>query len=311
MLEATVKYRLRQQIAVGASVACVWALATDACADDANSLQFEASAGYSHDSNVTAESIDLSSNQSDDAATFRARLGFRLDLADRTPLSVRYSFEQTSYADLSEFDLQTHLVSAQLAHRFNAIETGVAYRYASSSLGGAAFLVMQQVEPFISYRTGDVLLRASYTYKDKSFDGRPNRDARVDAAGIDAYYFFHGADSYLLLSYDYESEDAQVDYIDREVEGLKARIAWRLPLGARDGKFSLGARYERRDYDGLYPLLGAPREDERTRLDVQLEFPLSDHVFLATEYEHTNSSSNVAAADYGEQVASLRIGVRY
>lgn len=275
-------------------------------------FSIELSAGAEYDSNVSVNEIDVDTGADDFAAVFDADLGFSHDLGSDTELDLGYSFSQSLHEDFTNFDLQSHFASAGLTHDFGAFDLGGAYRFIYTRLGGSGFLTLQQVSPYVTKFFGKKLfVRADYTYTDKDFHNRIDRDADVHAGGADIYYFLNGVRTYIVVGYKYESEDAVDPQFDFNGHNIKARISQRIPIGERDAKLRLGWRYETRDYSSVTPSIGVERDDDRHRLQAEIEVPFSDWLFGQLDYEYSDFSSNLPSADYKQHVASARLGVRF
>lgn len=272
----------------------------------------EFSAGAEYDSNISVSQADINTGNDDFAAVFDADIGYERDLGEGTEFDLGYSFSQSLHADFTNFDLQSHFASVGLSHDFDAFTLGGDYRYVYTRLGGSGFLTLQQASPYITKFFGKKLfVRADYTYTDKNFKGGVDRDATVHAGGVDFYYFVNGVRTYFVLGYKYEDEDAVADQFDFKGHNVKVRFAQRIPVGKRDAKLKLGWRYEARDYSGVTPLILVEREDDRHRLQAELEVPFTDSIFGQLEYEYSDYSSNLPTADYTQSLASARLGVRF
>ena len=192
---------------------CVDALAlSDSSAPaDERSPQFslEMPAGIEYDSNVSIEEIDTNTSKGDHAAVAEADFGLKHELAKDTELDLGYSFAQSLHQDFGEYDLQTHLASADLSHDFGKFDAGLAGRYVLARLDDRDFLRMQLLSPHFSRFFGKKLfLRADYSFTDKHFHGLADRDAEAHAAGADLYWFLQGLRSYVIAGYRLQRENA-------------------------------------------------------------------------------------------------------
>jgi len=272
----------------------------------------ELSAGAEYDSNVSVGEIDNNTGADDFAAVIDLDLEFEKDVTENTEISAGYSFSQSLHDQFTNFDIQTHFASAGVSHDFGAFDAGAAYRYIYSRLGGAGFLQIQQIEPYATRFFGKKLfIRAAYTYTDKNFKNRIDRDAMVHAGGADVYYFLNGVRTYFVAGYKYENENAVDPQFDFRAHHIKARFSQRIRMGKRDAKLKLGWRYESRNYSSITPSIGAIRDDNRHRLQAELEVPLTDHFFGLVEYEYSDYSSNLPSADYTQNLAGVRLGARF
>lgn len=277
-----------------------------------SSLSAEFSAGAEYDSNVSVNAIDVNTAAGDFAAILDAKIKFESEITEQTAFKLGYNFSQSLHNDFSNFDIQTHFASADVSHDFGAFDVGAAYRLAYSRLGGAGFLTLQQISPYAStFLTKKVFLRGAYTYSDKNFKNRVDRDATVHAGGADVYYFVNGVNTFFVAGYKYENEDAFDPQFDFKAHHFKVRFSQRFPVGSRDAKLKLGWRYEMRDYASVTPSIGVVRNDDRHRLQAEIEVPISDIVFGAVEYEYSDYSSNLPSADYTQNLLGAKLGVRF
>ena len=282
------------------------------------SFDVEIAGGVDYDSNVSVDQIDINTGADDFAAAIDADFDFSTPLGPDTELQLGYGFSQSLHFDFTDFDLQSHLATADLSHDFGLAEIGAAYRFAYSRLGGDPFLTMHQINPYISKFIGKTLyLRGGYTYSDKDFEepaiipAPATRDAKNNSFGGDVYVFLNGVKSYFVAGYEREIEKAVSDEFDFHANNYRVRFAQRFPFGAGDAELSLGYRFEDRDYDNQTPSILAVRADERHRFQAELEIPVTDHAFARLELEHGDYKSNLPSADYKQDLAGVRLGLRF
>lgn len=282
------------------------------------SFDVEIAAGVDYDSNVSVNQLDANTGVDDFAAAIDADVDFSTPLGADTELQLGYGFSQSLHFDLTAFDLQSHLATVDLSHDFGFAEVGAAYRFAYSRLGGDPFLTMHQVNPYISKFIGKILyVRGGYTYTDKNFEepatipAPATRDATNDSFGGDVYLFLNGVKSYVVGGYEREIEKAVSDEFDFHADNFRVRFAQRFPFGAGDAELSLGYRFEDRNYDNQTPSILAVRADERHRFQADLEIPLTKRAFARLEVEHGDYKSNLPSADYKQDLAGVRLGLRF
>jgi len=272
----------------------------------------EASIGVEYDSNINVDEIDNNTGSDDIAAALDVDLEYDIDLSSDTVLSLGYNFSQTLHDDFTNFDLQTHFASADLSHDFGDVEPGVAYRFIHSRLGGDGFLTMHQVSPYVSaFLSDNLYARADYTYSDKNFLGRIDRDSKNHAGGADFYYFVNGVKTYFVAGYKYANENAVDPQFDYDAHQFKLRFSQRFPIASREAELKLGWRYETRNYDNVTPAIGVPRDDDRHRLQAELEVPINDTFFVRTDYEYGDYSSNLPTADYMQHLVGVYLGAKF
>lgn len=283
-----------------------------AAGSDGPRFDAEIAIGGEYDSNVSVDAVDTTTGSGDVAALLDVDLGFRTSVARETDWRVGYSFSQSLHQDFDDFDLQSHIVSSDLSHDFGAITVGGAYRYIDTRLGGDRFLEMNQLSPyFTAMLTKKVMLRGDYTYTDKEFVNRSDRDAKNRAGSLDLYYFINGSKTVLLAGYKYADENAQAAQFDYKAHNFRLRMTQKFALGSEDATLRLGWRYEKRDYSGITPSIAAKRDDRKHRLQAELEVPISKIFFVGAEYEYADYKSNLPSADYRQNVASLKVGARF
>ena len=285
---------------------------TEGSPEESNAqFSLELAAGYEYDSNVSIDEIDTNTSKGDHAAVAELDLGLKLPIGTTTDLDLGYGISQSLHQDFGEFDLQTHLASADLSHDFGDFDAGFTGRYVSARLDGSDFLRMQQFSPHFSRFFGKKLyLRADYTYTDKHFHTIADRDAETHAAGADLYWFLRGIRSYLVFGYRLHGENADAAEYDYRSHTVKLRYVRRFKLGTRNITAKLGWRYQARDYRAVTPLIGKDRDDDRYRIDFNVEIPLRGKWFVSFEHDYADNSSNLPSADYSQRVTSLKLHYR-
>ncbi|KGB55003.1 hypothetical protein FG91_01632 [Sphingopyxis sp. LC81] len=288
------------------------AYANPESAESKASLSGEIQLGAQYDSNVSVDDIDSNVGRGDWAALLEARANLKTDLSRKTSLRLSYAFSQSLYESFTDFDLQTHLGSADISHGFGRVRIGAAGRLAHSRLGGDGFLTTQQFSPYVSFRaSSSLLLRVDYSHANKNFIGRADRDARNNAATANVYYFVNGTRTYFQAGYSYAHENAEAAPFDYEAQGFQLRFNQKLAIGSNDATLRLGWRYDRRNYDEITPAIQAERRERRHRLQANVELPVSKKIFLSGGYEYTDRNSNLPSANYNQHLVSLMLGARF
>lgn len=275
------------------------------------SFEAEFSAGAEYDSNVSVNDVDTNTGSDDFAAVIDADFEATIPAGLRTEIEIGYGFSQSLHADFTAFDLQSHLATAEVSHDFKVVEVGAAYRFAYSRLGGDPFMTMHQVNPYAAASLGEmVYVRGGYTWSDRDFDADPLRDSKRRAYGGDVYLFLNGVKSYVAAGYQRERDNAVGDEFDYQSDNFSVRFSQRFDFAGEDAKLSLGWRREDRDYEAITPSIAAIRADTRDRFQAELEIPISSRAFVRAEFEHGDYDSNLPAANYKQDVAGLRLGLR-
>lgn len=275
-------------------------------------LRFEGKVGAEYNSNVAVLDLDTNTGEDDWAATINGLVEVTGSPVDGLTLRGGYEFTQTLHDEFEAFDLTLHRGYAEAGYDFAFATLGVLGNVAQASLDGDEYLTFTQVSPYISRQFGDTLfVRVSYAATDKSFEGRPERDATSDTIAADAYFFLDGTKQYIVVGGKAIEEDAISDELDFSGGSARVRLVQRFGAFDREMTLRAGVDYEQRDYDDPTPLIGAPREDRRTGVDVSLEAPITDNVSVEGSYRFGGYESNLATADYEEHVTSLKLGVKY
>ena len=273
---------------------------------------FELSAGAEFDSNVSVNELDTATGSDDVAIRLRAEADFEAEIAKDTEFKLGYTISDKSFQEFSAFDLRTQIASATLSHDFGPFTAGTTVRYIDAALDDSGYQAVTQFSPYVSgYVAKNVFVRGAYTYADKEFDVQTSRDAEVNTIDLDGYFFLNGSRQYIVLGVEAETSEAVDPQFSFDGQGVLARFSQRFAFRERDARARLSARYESRDYDGITPSINAAREDDRLRLQAEVELPITDLVFIEAEYEYGDFSSNLPTADYAQNVFTVRTGVRF
>lgn len=275
-------------------------------------ILLEGKVGAEYNSNIAVLDLDTNTGQGDWAVTINGLAEISGKPVEGLTLRGGYEFSQTLHDEFDEFDLTLHRGYAEAGYDFGFATLGVLGNVAQANLDGDEYLTFTQVSPYISRQFGDALfLRASYAATDKSFEGRPERDATSDTIAADAYFFLDGTKRYIAVGGKAIEEDAASDELDFRGGSARIRLVQRFDAFDREVTFRAGVEYEQRDYDAPTLSIGAPRRDKRTGVDLSLEAPITDNVFIEGSYRYGDYQSNLTAADYDEHVTSMKLGVKY
>lgn len=275
-------------------------------------FRFEGKIGAEYNSNVAVQELDANTGQGEWAATLNALGEVSGSPIDKLTLRAGYEFTHSLHEEFDAFDIALHRGYGEASYDFSGVTAGAIANVAQANLAGDQYLTFTQASPYLSRQFNDTLfLRAAYTATDKSFEGRPERDATSNAASADAYFFLNGTKQYIAVSGKALEEDAKDNSLDYGAGSARVRYVQRFPAFDRDVTFRAAVEYEKRDYDAPTPSIGAPRSDKRAGVDLALEAPITDNIFLEGSYRYGDYQSNLASADYNEQVTSVKLGVKY
>jgi hypothetical protein len=295
--------------------ACLAPGVAGAQATDKDKLTFklEGRVGGEYSSNVAVEDLDTNTGSGDWAATINVLAEAQLIPVEKLTLRAGYDFTQTLHQEFDAFDLTIHRPYAEIAYDFDVVTVGVLGNWATADLDGDKYLTYTQISPYISKQFGNkFFLRGAYASTEKDFAGASNnaRDATADSFQLDGYFFLDGVKRYVITGAKFTEEDANADEFDYSSATGRLRFVQRFEGFGQEMTFRIGGEYEQRDYDGVTPLIGVPREDKRTVLDLSLDIPLGEKFVVETYYKYGNYASNLQSADYDEHVVGLKLGVK-
>jgi hypothetical protein len=277
--------------------------AAESEAAEESPFSFELGAGLEYDSNITVTELDTTSGEDDIAGTLDAGFSFDHEFNDATEFQLGYSFSENFHDEFSQFDIRTHLITADLVHNFGSVEAGIAYRFADADLDSEGFLSLRQISPYLTgYLSRDLMIRAEYVQTKLTFDSRGERDADVNSIGADLYYFLNGIQSYFVVGYRYEEENAEEAQFDFSGHNFRARYFYRFSSGSTSPRVRLAWDLEDRGYDVETPFIDARRDDRRMSLSAELEVPFNDSLSLEFGYEYNDNSSRLPSADYDQNL---------
>ncbi|MGF2685192.1 surface lipoprotein assembly modifier [Marinobacter sp. DUT-3] len=281
--------------------------------------------GFEHDSNVTVDELNTSSDQSDEASVFDAGLEGVLKPTRALNVTLGYSLSGRRYQNLNQFDQDIHLLSADISYEFDPVTVGTSYHYSHATLGSDPFLDFHRASVYLGRLIGeDVYLLASLQDKSKDFDDSEARDADIRGVSLDSFFFFNQARSHLLIGLDGDREDAKSDAYDNDLLRVRLALVHKFTLGGEDNRLRFGWRYEDREYDEVTvtssdPLLNDPltgdlrerstskRSDEASILEASWRIGLNEVFSLEPSISWGNYTSNVDSADYDKTVAGVSL----
>ncbi|MDF0751485.1 surface lipoprotein assembly modifier [Marinobacter sp. 71-i] len=281
--------------------------------------------GYEHDSNVTVDELNTSADESDQAWVFDAGLEGILKPTERLNVTLGYSLSGRRYQNLGEFDQDIHLLSADVSYDVDPVTVGTSYYYSHATLGSDPFLDFRRASVYLGSLLGeDVYLRGSLQDKRKAFDDSDARDAEIQGASLDAFFFFNQAQSHFLLGLDGDREDAEASAYDNDLLRVRAALVHRFTLAGEDNRLRFGWRYEDREYEEVTvtsssPLLNDPlagdlserstneRADRAWILEASWRIGLNKVFSVEPSVSWGQYTSNVDSADYDKTVAGVTL----
>jgi len=278
----------------------------------AGDLSLAVSGGARFEDNLVVEELDRSDSESDIASVARADLDYQWDITSEDRFKAGYNFEQRSFAERSEFDLQLHYGFVDYSHEFGGLRLGTNLDATLAKLDGDRLLDNRQASLYASgLARPKLFLRGAVSVQDTDFaraSGRASDSGRVSSA---AYYFLDGADEYLNLSYRFEREDALDGEFDFDAHRVSIGYTKRFHLSeSRSFRLRADWRFENRDYDNVTASIGARRDEDRQRWRLRLDAPVTQRLSVELKYEHRNYSSNLDALDFTDNRVQALLSVQ-
>jgi len=272
-------------------------------------IHFDLSLGAEYDSNVTLNAIDLASNLDDVAFVFKAKAGVKHQSKNKVMTKVSYTFLNKKYNELSIFDQQVHFGNLDISKRFERTTIGVTGRYLEAKLDGQNYVEVVQFSPYVAHYFGTkYFARMHYTFGDKTYKFRPERDGGVHAIGLDGYYFLNGTRQFITTGYSFKSVGAYEKQLAYDSHRLTVRYTQKIKLGSRDTTVSIYGRYEHRKYDDFNFAVGDIREDNRVRVGLSWKAPLPANAYIKVDLKLSDIDSNLAIVEHSKTVAGMTLG---
>jgi hypothetical protein len=268
--------------------------------------------GTEYDTNVSVDEVDLSSGQSDTAGIIDMELGVKHTFSERIEASFNYDLSQSSYQEFSEVDRLTQILGADINVDLGGSSAGLSAYYIDSRLDGDAFLKFTRLSPSMSgFLSRRWFARGAYVYSEREIENRSQRDAETHTGELDLYFFQRGLRSYFNFGYRYRDEQAVADELDFDAHSIKFRYIRRFDAWDRKAKVEAALRYEVRNYSSDEPTINEPRKDDRMRLKLDLEIPLSQGVAWQWYVSYGDYISNLPRADFTQTILGTRLQISW
>ena len=282
-------------------------LLTKILSANAGDLSYSAELTLLSDSAVTIEAADIGTDMdanSDSAVAFMFGTEYQLN----KKLSVSYEFYNEGYQDLSENDTQYHSFNASYDRNIGPLDFFLNASHMDMTLDGDDFLVMDLIIPSLSYYfDSGIYLNLSHTWIDKSFEEFNDFDAKNNATGITAYYFFSNSKAYISLNYTQGEESANTDNNDYDEDTTTLAFQYPVSTGDYKSKFNISYSARQRDYAKVTDTVNVKSREERDRLKVYLDTELNDNWALRATYDFKDRDSNLATSTYESHYFGFRV----
>ncbi|MBI3270624.1 MAG: hypothetical protein HYZ53_16580 [Planctomycetes bacterium] len=239
----------------------------------------------------------------------RVHGGYRFALTDHDRISLSYTFFQTVYGSVDDFNIQAHTPGAGYEHAFgDRLLAGVGYDYSTYLIGSELDLYNEQHHVYANgllHQGGNFWLRGQYDFVDLEYDVNDDLDAQAHYGTLTQFLLLPDWDRYVFLTYTHGEYDADEDFQTFTSDGLAAGASYALSEKARLIG-SLGMSWER--YDGEDPIeAGETRDDGVFSASVRYERNLTDHVLLFVQYAFRSVDSNLARQEIESHTATMGV----
>jgi hypothetical protein len=268
----------------------------------------EVEGGVRYDSNVAVDETDLTSSIGDIAATLALEAGYKLVDGENSRLEIGYDFSQSLYQDVDYLNYQSHNPEVNAWTKLGGVKLGLNYGYTNALLDDSFFLEQHSIVPSISgFLSEDLLVTMSFRYTNKNFNRLDDgRDAQIQQPNVELmYYFDKPKRGYFSIGGGFSNEDTTDPAFD--FSGATGRAALQIPvdLAGLDARIKFSYMYQIRDYDDVTSTpSGALREDDRHTLRARGELDITGDLTAIADFRFIDRNSNLATADYSENIAS-------
>ena len=272
---------------------------------------------YQYDNNVLLKpSEEIPGVSITDEADYRHAVNinviFRTGSDKPVYLRAAYSFYQSFYQELSEFNMQGHSVRLTPAVNMDKGEISLLAGSDYFYLDNIDYLQVFRVRPAMRLALGNghrLTLFADLLSRDFIKDASSpdeDRDAENFGGGFN-YTVLTNNNGYLSLGYAYESEDAKGKNWDYTGGRLNLIIVYALGSAAH---LRFTGRYAYQDYGNLHSFYRVKRTDSLISIAPALSFRLND-LTVSLKVSFSNNSSTIKVYDYSRNIASIGLNYVY
>jgi hypothetical protein len=222
---------------------------------------------------------------------------------------------QSVHFDLSEYDLQTHRVRADVQSAPRWYQFGLAGWYEFDMLNYQSYFQDGVALPWVSFYEGQAAATQLYyrlrgrDYFRGPFD--PFLDALNNAIGGRQVFLLGAADRDVSFGYQFDSENPfSSDGDDFEYLGHQFDVLFHVGiLGWVDASAGYQFRYETYEEENSRNASGFARRDRQSQWLIELDKPLTPYLSVAAWYIGTINGSNTDEFRYDRHVVSLGVRV--
>ena len=278
------------------------------------------SVGGMYDSNVVLGSGDNPlpegiTRKSDWAAVFYLKAQYSLFSQRKMKGSAAYSFYQSFYEELSDFNVTSNKFDLRLAYHVseNLILKGD-YWFDYVLVGENTYNYAHNLSPIlVIVEGGGFSTEFHYIYRNAHYkDGDYFQDNSLRTGPNDLFKIIQSVPlsdvAILRVGYSHELQNAEVNYWSYRGNKGFAEIKITLPYRIYIDIF--GDYYDK-DYRDIYPGTGIERHDKIWSGTFSGTKFLSDRFSLSLGLHYTDNSSNIELFDYERIIPSLFVNVRF
>ncbi len=309
-LYSPIYYQIKQALSVITLPVLIYVPFSASAAEHNHQIQTEFSleTGLEYDSKLTIVELDQLKDESDTAVKLAAKAKLNWQPTDKLAGKVSYSYSDKAYQTYDEFDLSIQQLSGELGYDFSVAKLGAYYVLADAELADKSFLSLEQTSVFASKLINNRhYLRAAVNFSEKELDDFAGRNSDGTGYSLDYFLFLNQAKSYWSAGVWKDEQDAQLNEFDYQENGLKGAFSHGFSAVGFEQNLQLGIHYLTRDYQYVTPLIGETRNDSRRILKASWKINFNDYLGLKTQLEQASYQSNLASADYNEQLASVHL----
>jgi tetratricopeptide (TPR) repeat protein len=283
------------------------------------SFQLYGDLALQYDSNVTIAPDDETlndelgiSDEDDGLVAVTAGANYSPLRTQGALLNLGYSFFQSFYFDLTDFNLQNHRPSVEVAGRAGDFRFGLLGRYDYYTLDVSSFLQEATAQPWLTlfhgaYSRLDVWYRMRYRdFLDSDFDLRSGFN---HSAGSRHAFNLGDWTRFVAVAYRYDREDPDGSSQTAQAFGydgheVSASLGWTFPADVwADASYA----FRRERYDAA----SDGRRDNEHQVIVGLGKELTDWLFVRCSYFGTFNDSNQNVFQYDRHIVSTSLEVQY
>jgi tetratricopeptide (TPR) repeat protein len=268
-------------------------------------------AGYEYDDNITVDELNQTTNLADFSYLFELEGSYKFLKTPKYELEAGYSFFQSVHDDLASFDLQSHIFSLNGSYEWGKLNFGIFNIYNLTNLGADEFLEIYSTSPSVGLAVNEKWFATfTYSYKDTHFFDSPLRDAQNHGFALGNFLFIMDGKGMIQVGYRFENEITTGPAFDYWGHYVDSKVQLPLPF-SKNTKISLSYQYFFRDFKNVTASIGETRDDFRHTIGLGVIQPIYKNIFGKLNYQFIDSTSNLTASDFKENIASISLGVSF